>query len=234
MPRQKKPDAKPKRTSPEKEATPKRPTRTLDPEKVEKFVNKKAAGVPGAQAVREAGWEQSPDAAAVTASRLLSRDDIRARVEERRQEALRRAGMETDVIIGALAEIATASVGDVLEDDGSFDLQKCRERGVDHLLKELERTERTDKDGARTVTYKYKMYDRLNAINQLRDTYGMKEEPRPNSLDERRRREVKASIDRIMERDGVDGQTAAQMLLASLKGIPNTEETIKIVSEHLS
>ncbi len=184
-----------------------------------------------AQAAREAGYTQHPGGSQSVASRLLSREDIRARVEARRAEALQRARVETDEIIGQIAEIATASIGDVLEVDGSFDFNACVARGTDHLIKKMKRTERFV-GVERVVTHELEMYDRLNALNQLRDTFGMKEEPRPNSLGERRRREVEASLERIMARDGVDRQTAARSLLESLKAIPNTEEAIKVVSEY--
>ncbi len=109
---------------------------------------------------------------------------IQQAIERRKAEALRRAQIHTDMIVGSLAEIATASLGDVLDENGGFSLDKARENGVDHLIKRLERTDRTDKDGYTTTHYKFEMYSRLEALNQLRDNFGMKQEPRPNSHSE--------------------------------------------------
>jgi hypothetical protein len=215
-------------------AAPKKQGRKRDAAKVSTFVERAAQHGNGARAAREAGFAEERVASAVAASRLMADPDIRARVERRREEALRRAGMETDVIIGSLAEISTASLADVLEADGSFDIVRCVERGTDHLLKKYKRREFHTKQGELIVTHEFEMYDRLGALSQLRDTYGMKEETRPNSLDERRRREVEASLERIMERDRVDKPTAAKMLLESLKSIPNSEKAIEVVSAYVN
>jgi phage terminase small subunit len=234
MPSRKSKETTRKRTKTTSKVPSKKGVRTRDAAKVDAFVERKAAGESGVDAVQNAGWEQSPRAAAVTASRLMSDPDIRARVERRLEEARARAAMETDVIIGSLAEIVTASVADVLEPDGSFDIGKCVARGTDHLIKKLETRERFTITGERIVTHKIEMYDRLNALSQLRDTYGMKEEMRPNSLDARRAREVEASLERIMARDHVDKPTAAKMLLESLKAIPHSEKAIEVVSTYVN
>lgn len=109
---------------------------------------------------------------------------ILAAVEKRKAVAMRRAQMHTDVIVGSLAEIATASLGDVLDEGGDFSLEKARENGVDHLIKKLEKIVRHDSEGGRTETYKFEMYSRLDALGQLRDTFGMKQEARPNNIAE--------------------------------------------------
>lgn len=113
---------------------------------------------------------------------------------------MRRAQIHTDVIVGGLAEITTASLGDVLDENGDFSLQKARENGVDHLIKKMEKIVRTDKEGVTTVTYKFEMYSRLEAMNQLRDTFGMKQEPRPNS-----HAEVESAIQDFIRRAGERG-----------------------------
>lgn len=146
---------------------------------------------------------------------------IREAVERRKAEAMRRAQVHTDVIVGSLVEIATSSLGDVLDEIGDFSLEKARENGVDHLIKKLEKTVRYDKEGERTENYKFEMYSRLDALSQLRDNFGMKQEARPNDFEETRRAEVERAIKRIMEREGVDQPTAAQHLLAELGDAPH-------------
>jgi phage terminase small subunit len=107
-------------------------------------------------------------------------------IERRREAAMRRAQIHTDVIVGSLVEIAGASLGDVLDENGEFSIQAARENNVDHLLKKVKVVtfDTKDKDGNVTstrTTYEYEMYSRLDALNQLRDTFGMKQEPRANS-----------------------------------------------------
>jgi phage terminase small subunit len=105
-------------------------------------------------------------------------------IEKRRSELMRRAQIHTDEIVGSLAEIATASMADVVPED-EF-LQRARELGTDHLIKKLKVKTRyipngPGKEPDKEVTHEFEMYSRLDALDQLRDTFGMKQEPRPNS-----------------------------------------------------
>ncbi len=134
------------------------------------------------KAALDAGY--APTTAKVNMYKPLENTRILEAVGKRKAEALRSAQIDTAVIVGSLAEIATASLGDVLDENGDFSLEKARENGVDHLIKRLEKTIRYDKEGCRTDTYKFEMYSRLEALNQLRDNFGMKQEPRPNSHSE--------------------------------------------------
>lgn len=155
-------------------------------------------------------------------------------IEQRRGELVKRARIHTDEIIGSLAEIATSSLADVVPED-EF-MSRARELGTDHLIKKLRVKTRyisngPGKDPDREVTHEFEMYSRLDALNQLRDTFGMKEEPRTNTLNDRRKKEAEAAVGRIMERDRVDRATAAATLINELKAIPNTQGLIEVVSE---
>jgi len=91
------------------------------------------------------------------------------------------------VIVGGLAEVMTASLGDVLDEQGNFSLEAARANGVDHLVKKLKTVvfDTKDKDGNVTstrTTHEYEMYSRLDAMNQLRDTFGLKQEARRNTV----------------------------------------------------
>jgi hypothetical protein len=177
-------------------------------------------------AVIDAGWNQSRKAARVTASRLLSNANILKAVEKRKAEAMRRAQIHTDVIVGSLAEIATASLADVSPDD-EF-LKKAKTLGTDHLIKKV----KINYDGKGVIkSREYEMYSRLDALSQLRDTFGMKQEPRQNNYEELKRQEVERSIQKIMERDGVNKQAAAKTLLAELGDAP---EIAPIVSGYVN
>ncbi len=211
-------------------------TRTIPKDKVDKFVENIAQGKKRPDAVIDAGWNQTRKAARVTASRLLSNANILERVERRKEEAMRRAQIHTDIIVGSLAEIATASLADVLDDNGEFDLQAARDKGTDHLIKKLRVKTRYYSNGAgknpdKEVTHEYEMYSRLDALNQLRDNFGMKQEPRQNNYEEIKRQEVERSIQRIMERDGVEKRVAAQTLLTELGDAP---EIAPIVSSYVN
>ncbi len=157
---------------------------------------------------------------------------IKDEVARRQSIAMERAGMHTDVIVGSLAEIATASLGDVLDEHGDFSMAKARKNGVDHLIKRLEKTVRFTKSGEKIETYKFEMYSRLEALNQLRDNYGMKQEPRANAYEETRIMEVEKSIRAIMAREQTTMPEAARMLLAELgNGAP---DLIPVVNKFLN
>jgi phage terminase small subunit len=189
--------------------------------KRERFVEEYVKSGNAADAARKAGYSgNSNHTFAQQGHQLLTNIDIRDRVERRRAEALRLSQFHTNELVGMLFEATTAGISDVLEPDGTFDPIKCGERGKDHLVKKSRRTERHSKDGSRRVTYEVEMYSRLDAIDQLRDTFGMKQEPRPNNYDELKRTEVERSVNKIMERDGIEKREAALILLAELGDSP--------------
>lgn len=183
-----------------------------------------------ASAARDAGYSES--FARVDVYRTLANPSFQERLEKRRAEMMRRAQIHTDTIVGSLAEIATASLADVAPDNEL--LARAQELGTDHLIRKVKTTTRfisngPDKEPDKEVTHEFEMYSRLEALNQLRDTFGMKQEPRPNTFDETKRAEVERSIRRIMDRDGVDQSAAANTLLAELGDAP---ELVKIVSAY--
>jgi len=155
-----------------------------------------------------------------TAKSLPYNPRLNARVVEsvarRRAEAIARAQSSTDTLVGYLYQIADASVGDVLDGRGEFSVGAARRNGVDHLIKKVKKTIRHTKEGARIETHEVEMYSRLEAIAQLRANFGMKQEPRPNTYDEDRRREVERALSRIAEREGVEQSEAARRLLEEL------------------
>ncbi len=90
------------------------------------------------KAALDAGY--SPHTAKSMPYKPLENTRILEAVGKRKAEALRNAQIDTAVIVGSLAEIATASLADVLDENGDFSIKKARENGVDHLIKRLEKT----------------------------------------------------------------------------------------------
>jgi len=160
------------------------------------------------KAALDAGY--APTTAKVNIYKPLENTRILEAVEKRRGEALRNAQIDTAVIVGSLAEIATASLGDVLDENGEFDLEKARENGVDHLIKKLRVRTRYYSNGPgkepdKEVTHEFEMYSRLEALNQLRDNFGMRQEPRPNSHSE-----VESAIQDFIRRAKEKGYNISQ------------------------
>jgi hypothetical protein len=157
-------------------------------------------------------------------SRLMTNDDIQERVDKRRAEAMARAGIQTDVVIGSLAEIATSSLADVLPDD-EF-LQKARALGTDHLIKKLRRTVRTTSGGEKIETYEYELFDRLNALSQLADNLGIKQQPRQNDADRDRREDYEALVERVIARAAAVGEvvTRTEVIARVIEQKPEAEQ----------
>src|SRR5689334_20121048 len=79
-----------------------------------------------ARAAREAGYG-GKNHKQTAQDILVGQPIVRDYVQRRRAIMMERFCLNTAEVIGALVEISTASIGDVLEQDGSFDIQKCRD-----------------------------------------------------------------------------------------------------------
>lgn len=168
------------------------------------------------RAAREAGY--AANRAASTAHELLiTKPNVRDYVQRRRAIMMERYCLQTSEVIGALVEISTASIGDVLETDGSFDIDKCRDRCVDHLIKKVKVTERYTKAGDRIVTTELEMYSRLEALNQLASILGLKQADKVNDADkaeEELRNKVLQFIEECKLRQWTTSEEEAARLLS--------------------
>lgn len=164
-------------------------------------------GKPMEQAAIDAGY--APQYAKSGFYSSLTAEWVKDEVNKRMSQAMSKAAIHTDAITGSLVEIMLASPADILPDHPI--LQRARENGVDHLIKKITIT--PTKFGEKIDL---EMYSRLDSISQLRDNFGMKQEPRANTYEETRRQEVEKSLDRIMEVESCDRPTAARMLKDAL------------------
>lgn len=151
---------------------------------------------------------------------------IKDEVDRRMKDAMGKAAVHTDVITGSLVEIMMASPADILPENEI--LQRARKNGVDHLIKKLTVTPiklgtKEITRGGKTVTVPVigqkidlELYSRLDAISQLRDNFGMKQEPRANTFEDTRRQEVERELDKIAAAENCDRPTAARMLKDAL------------------
>jgi phage terminase small subunit len=99
--------------------------------------------------------------------RLLTNVDIAKAVGSRVEEA----AMSADEVLRRLTEHGRASLADVLDDEGQFNLSKAKREGKDHLLKKLKVKEfvTTSQKGNeyKTVTYEYEIHDPQAALVHL-------------------------------------------------------------------
>lgn len=140
------------------------------------FVDAVAKGVGHEQAAIKAGY--SPKSARTLATRLLKKVEIAEALQKRREYFRSIADVEAKDIIGAQAEIAFGSIEDALDESGRLDYPKAVKNGSAKLIKKISRQQ--TKYGE-TVAVEF--YSRTDALGQLTDILGLKQQPRNNDAD---------------------------------------------------
>lgn len=142
------------------------------------------------EAARMAGYKGNDVTLGAVGAENLQKPQIKAEITKRTNRLKHRLAMFADLahirkceIAGMLANIASSSLMDVLNENGELDWNLARERGNDHLVKEVAVTERHSKDGSSRVTTTYKMDDRIRAADLLSDLMGWKREAAKNPID---------------------------------------------------
>lgn len=173
------------------------------------------------QAALDAGY--APSTAKSIISKLPTQAKLAPLLEKRRQELKEKAGIHTDEITGSLVEIMQGSIADLLPHSKA--LRAAKRKGLDRIIKKVSIRykkvgDRILADGTKEPVIReeidLEVYSRLDAISQLRDNFGMKQEPRSNTFEETRRQEVERALEKIALAEGVDQPTAAKMLKEAL------------------
>lgn len=127
----------------------------------------------GTESARVAGYEGSTNTLAVVAHENLRNPKIRQVIDER----LRGVVMSSNEVLRRLSQHARASITDVLNENGFFDIETAKLRGTDHLLKKLKikrRIEhREDLGDVEFVDYELEIHDPQAALVQLGRHYGL-------------------------------------------------------------
>lgn len=127
----------------------------------------------GTEAARVAGYEGLPNTLAVVAHENLRKPYIRQIIDER----LRSIVMESDEVLRRLSQHARASLADVLDENGFFDLDTAKRRGTDHLLKKLKIKRRIehheDRGDTEFLDYEFEIHDPQSALVHLGKHYGL-------------------------------------------------------------
>lgn len=123
------------------------------------FVEAYLASPNATEAARKAGYKGNDVTLGAVGFENLKKPQIAAFIEKRVEDA----AMPANEVLQRLTQHARASLADVLDDRGQFDLQMARQQGTDHLLKKLK--VRYDKDG--NVTHEYEIHDPQAALVHL-------------------------------------------------------------------
>jgi hypothetical protein len=129
----------------------------------------------GTKAAIAAGY--SPDSAAVIAASNLRK----LKIQERIDRWVEQADVTPAEIIGAVSDIARSSLTDLLSEDGTFDLNDIRERGLGHLLKSVTiRREVGPGTGEPAEVIRFETYSRLDALQTLGKFMKLEQAPQVN------------------------------------------------------
>ena len=101
----------------------------------EKFIKGISEGKNQTDSYQEAYPKPSRPAARRAASRLLTNVDILQAIQKRKEHLAQMANVTEQQILGATAEIAFASMEDVLDDKGNFDFRKAVKTNAASLIK---------------------------------------------------------------------------------------------------
>jgi phage terminase small subunit len=173
----------------------------------QKFIEEVLKHGNATEAARVAGYEhpnkQGP--------RLL----VNVGIQERIQERIEDAKVQTNEVIGTLASHMRADLADILTDNEV--LQQAKEVGLSHLIKKMKTTERFTKGGERIVTHEFEMYSAQEAAKQLCAVFGLNKLPAANP-NEAAREALRA----VLSETGLPEDKARQIVAARF-GIPEEE-----------
>lgn len=141
----------------------------------ERFVDLVAKGMPATEAYKKAGFKATKNAN-TNAAQKLAKPSTQSLLEKRKAFYRSIADVEAAQIIGAQQEIAFASIEDALDDTGRLDFKKAKKNGSVRLIKKISRQH--TQHGENVVV---EFYSRTDALNQLADMLGLKQQPKPNT-----------------------------------------------------
>lgn len=135
------------------------------------FVDERAKGKSQTDAYQKAYPKASRKAARAHASRLVANGNISDALQKRIQRALNNQKVTPEEVVGSAVFQMRSSINDVLDDDGSFSIEKARETGAVDLLKKHKETIKTTYDPATKQTQTTKTVE----IEMLTNQDGRKE-----------------------------------------------------------
>lgn len=115
------------------------------------------------RASRLAGYKGDENTLGVNGARLLRNAKVREYIEKQLQDL----ALSQNEVLTILTRQAKASLADVLDEDGRFDLGDAKRRGVDGLLKKLKIKKTVFKTGDVEWNHEYEMYDAQAAAVHL-------------------------------------------------------------------
>ena len=137
-------------------------------------------------------------------------------IQERIRRAKERAGITPEIVSGVVAQQLLGDVADLLDDEGRFNYELAKKRGVTSQIRKMRIKERElfDSDGDKVgieTTYDLELYSAQEAAKILVGTLGMQKQAAVNPEDVAR---VKAEIDRLVSEGWSDADARSIVIEA--------------------
>lgn len=137
-------------------------------------VNEIVSGANQTEAYQKAYPHVDDATARANASRLLTNANISAEIERRKQRAIAHSQVTAEEVLGSAVFNMRASMNDLMDEEGYFDLKKARETGAVDLIKEMEVIESVDLETMKkTVRHKVKFESPAAARKEVANYIGL-------------------------------------------------------------
>lgn len=143
----------------------------------QKFVE--AMAMPDVKSQTEAAVKAGcpPRNARITACRWLTKANIRQAIEERKKRAIGNAGVTPEEILGSTVFNMRSSMADVLDESGSFDIEKARATGAIDVVKKYHSKTTVDaKTGNKVIITEIEIYSAADARKEVAKYIGLNDE----------------------------------------------------------
>jgi phage terminase small subunit len=188
--------------------------KTLTPRReklVKELANPETKSV--AEAARKAGF--APSSINSTVYGIVRDPVISEAIEKRRRRALAHHNVTPEEVIGSAVFQMRSSMDDVLDEEGSFSMEKARETGAVDLLKKHKETIKTvyrteTKETETTKTIEVELLTNQDARKEVANYIGLEKSPQlpiKSFTDEELAREL---FQRLVEKRGWDEQEAME------------------------
>lgn len=179
----------------------------------ERVAGELGKGKTGVDAVQAVHPDTSPEAAAVTASRMMQDERVRARVH---QHIKAQTDCTAEEVIGTLVAQMRGDPTDCLREDGTFDFERVCQLGLGHLIKKLTQRQTVQEiipveTGEGEVAPKTTTVLRVDFVTvefhssqgaaiQLCRVFGIEQQARENERDAKIRLRVAAALERLAKK----------------------------------
>jgi phage terminase small subunit len=113
-----------------------------------------------------------PNSARVQASKWLTKANISEAIEHRKQRAILHSRITPDEVLGSAAFNMRSSMDDLLDDSGTFSLEKARETGAIDIVKKLKETITTNRKGETIKVLELELLSSADARKEVANYMG--------------------------------------------------------------